>query len=102
MSPRKRTSQSEPTFVEQEPVVHHPLGAWHHQVPYPYRFKWDGGWIFIVMCAAGGFAFKPLFLLAGFIAFLRVVVWCGYRFPLTTYFFTAFLSGLFSGRRRRW
>jgi hypothetical protein len=40
-------------------------------------------------------------LLAGFITLLRCVVWCSYRFPLTTYFFVCLLRGLF-GRRRRW
>jgi hypothetical protein len=90
-------------FTRHPPVINHPPHAWHHQVPYPYRFKWDDGWIFIAFLAAGGFAFKPLWLLAGFIAFLRCAVWCSFRFPLTTVFFTAFFSGLLGGgRRRRW
>ena len=58
-------------------------------VPYPYQFHWDGGWLFVLFLTAGGFAFRPLFLLAGFIALLRVVVWCSFRFPLTTVFLTA-------------
>ena len=92
----------EPVFVEHEPVINHPPHAWHHTVPCPYRFKWDGPWIFVAFLFAGGFAFKPLWLLAIFIAFMRVVVWCRFRWPLTTLFFTAFLSGLFGGGRRRW
>jgi hypothetical protein len=40
-------------------------------VPWPYQFKWDGPWLFVLFQVAGGFVFKPLWLLAGFIAFLR-------------------------------
>ena len=102
-APRSPPEFDEPVLIRHPPVINHPPHAWHHQVPYPYRFKWDDGWIFIAFLAAGGFAFKPLWLLAGFIAFLRCVVWCSFRFPLTTVFFTAFFSGLLGGgRRRRW
>jgi hypothetical protein len=105
-APRRPVPQwehpDEPVFVRHPPVINHPPEAWHHQVPYPYRFKIDGGWIFIVLLAAGSVVFKPLLLLAGFIAFLRIVVWLCFRFPLTMVFFTAFFSGLFGGRRRRW
>jgi hypothetical protein len=69
-------------------------------VPYPYQFKWDGAWLFVLFLFAGGFAFPPLWLLAALIAFCRCVVWCGFRFPMTTIFFVGFFSGL--GRGRRW
>ena len=100
-APRAPPQLDEPVILEQEPVVNHPPRAWHHQVPYPYQFKWDGGWIFVALLFAGGFAFKPLWLLAGFIAFLRCLVWCSFRWPLTTMFFVSFFSGLMGGRRRR-
>ena len=45
---------------------------------------------------------STLWLLAGFIALLRCVVWCSFRWPLTTMFFVSFFSGLMGGRRRRW
>jgi hypothetical protein len=96
--PTKRAPRKPPP----EPVIHHPPHAWHHRVPYPYQFKWDGAWIFVLFLAAGGLAFKPLFVLAGFIALMRCVVWLCFRFPLTVVFFTAFLSGLMGGGRRRW
>src|SRR4051794_8517653 len=38
----------EPVFVRHPPVINHRAGAWHHQVPYPYQFKIDGGWIFVL------------------------------------------------------
>ena len=96
-------TRPEPVFVEQEPVINHPPEAWHYQVPYPYRLaKWDGAWLFVLLLAAGGFVFKPLFVLAGFIALLRVVVWLCFRFPMTMMFLTAFINGLCGGRRRRW
>jgi hypothetical protein len=100
--PTRRAARPEPVLVEHEPVVNHPLHAWHHTVPYPYRFKWDGPWLFVLFLFAGGFAFSPLWLLAPFIACLRCLVWLCFRFPLTMMFFTAFISGLFGGRRRRW
>ena len=75
----------------------------HKQIPYPYRLaKWDPAWIFVAFLVAGGFAFKPLWVLAGFIAALRVVVWCCWlvstdllrsSFPL--------IRALMGGRRRR-
>ena len=40
-------------------------------------------------------------LLAGFIALMRCVIWCCFRFPLTSWFFVVFL-GAMVGRRRRW
>jgi hypothetical protein len=70
-------------------------------VPYPYRFKLDGGWLFVLFLFAGGFAFKLLWVIAGFIAFMRCWVWLCFRFPLTMVFFNAFLRGLLGGRRRR-
>ena len=70
-------------------------------MPYPYQFKWDGAWLFVLFLFAGGFAFPLLWVIGGFIAFMRIVVWLSFRFPLTMMFFTAFFSGLF-GRRGRW
>ena len=99
--PTNRAPRPAPAFVEHVPVIHHPPEKWHHTVPYPYRFKWDGPWLFVAFLFAGGFAFSPLWLLAGFIAFMRCVVWCSFRFPLTTVFFVAFFSGMMGGRRRR-
>ena len=94
----------EPIFVKHEPM----FGSEHQrrmrpwrQVPYPYQFKWDGGWLFILFLAAGGFAFKLLWLLAGFIAIIRMVIWCSFRFPLTTFFFTSVIRNLMGHRRRR-
>ncbi len=102
-APRPAPEFDEPVFVKHEPVINHPPEAWHHTVPYPYRFKWDGGWILVLFLAAGGLVFKPLWLLAGFIAFLGCIVWLSFRFPLTMVFFTASFSGLLGGgRRRRW
>ena len=95
------TGSPEPVFVEQEPVINHPPEAWHYTVPWPYRFKWDGGWLFVLFLVAGGFAFQPLWLLAGFIAVLRCLVWLSFRFPMTMIFLTAFISGLLGGGRRR-
>lgn len=92
----------EPVWVRHEPMLNKPPHAWHHQVPYPYSMKLDGGWIFILLLTAMGIVWHPWWLLAGFIAFLRVVVWLSFRFPLTMVFFTAFFSGLLGGRRRRW
>jgi len=109
--PTKRAAKpppvfDEPVFVEHEPVISHEhrneMRRWS-RMPYPYQLgKWDGPWIFVAFLFAGGFAFKPLWLLAGFIAAMRILVWCAFRWPLTTLFFTAFFSGLFGGRRRRW
>jgi hypothetical protein len=42
-------------------------------------------------------------MLAGFIAFMRCLVWLSFRFPLTMLFLVSFLSGLMrGGRGRRW
>lgn len=100
--PRQRR-QREPVFVRHEPVINHPPEAWHHTVPYPYRFKIDGPWLFVLALTAAGFIiWKPLLLLiAAFITLMRCVVWLSYRFPLTTWFFVSFINGLM-GRRRRW
>jgi hypothetical protein len=91
----------EPVFVKPPPVINHPPGAWHHVVPYPYRFKIDGPWLFVLFLVAGGFVFKLLWLLAGFIAIIRCWVWLAFRFPLTTFFFTSVIRNLIGGRRRR-
>ena len=103
-APRQPPESDEPVFTRYPPVINHPPEAWHHQVPYPYRFKWDGGWIFVLFLALGGLAGSPLMgQLGGFIAFMRCLVWCSFQFPLTTLFFVSFLSGLLGGgRRRRW
>ena len=99
---RGRFVSSEPVFNAQEPVINHPPEAWRHSVPYPYQLaRWDGPWIFVLFLVAGGFAFKLLWVIAGFIALLRVMVFCSFRWPLTTVFFVSFFSGLSGGRRRR-
>jgi hypothetical protein len=88
--------------VEKLPV-RHPPHAWHHTVPYPYTFKWDGPWLFVLALFAGGFVYPALWVLAGFIALMRCVVWLSFRFPMTMVFFTAFFIGLLGrGRGRRW
>lgn len=94
MPPRKamRAGPDQPVLVHHPPVINHPPEAWHHSVPYPYRFKWDGGWIFIAMLAAGGLVFQPLMVFA---------VWLCFRFPMTMTFFNGLLSGMLSSRRRR-
>ena len=101
MARRSRPTRRQPVFTRHPPVINHPPGAWHHQVPWPYKFKIDGGWLFILGLAVGGVVFSPLLFLAIFIAALRVVVWLCYRFPLTSFFFLAILRGL-TGRGRRW
>ena len=94
--PRRR----QPVFVKHPPVINHGPEKWHHHVPYPYKFKWDGPWVFILFLAGGGFVYPWMWVLAGFIAFLRCVVWLSFRFPLTMVFFSSFIWGLFGGRRR--
>ena len=81
------------------PIINHRPGAWHHHVPYPYQFKWDGPWVFVACLVAFGFITPGLWLLAGFIAFMRGLIWCSFRFPMTTTFFVGFFSGLLGGRR---
>lgn len=93
--------ESEPVFVEHEPVINHPPEAWHHTVPYPYRFKIDGAWLWILSLLCGGLFWTPMLWLAGFLAVIRVWVWLCFRFPLTMWFVLGALQGL-SGRRRRW
>jgi len=56
----------------------------------------------VLFLVAGGFAFKPLWLIAGIITLMRCVVWMGFRFPMTTIALTGFLQGLLGGGRRRW
>ena len=83
--------------------------AWS-RVPYPYQFKWDAGWIFVVvlgaisgLAVAGGNADGGAFVflsIACFIAFLRVVIWLCFRFPMTSWFFVTFFAFLIGGRRR--
>ena len=69
------------------------------QIPYPHRLgKMDPAWLFVLALVAGGFAFRPLWVIAGLIAFFRVVGWSGHGFPMTT----IILAALFSGGRRRW
>ena len=59
-----------------------------NRMPYPYRLgKMDGACLFVLFLVAGGFAFKLLWAIAGFIAIMRCVVWCCFRFPLTSMFF---------------
>jgi hypothetical protein len=105
--PARRAVDYEPVFIEQEPVISHrhrnEMRRWN-RVPYPYQLgKMDGAWLFVLFLFAGGFAYPLLWLIAGFITFMRCLVWCSFRWPLTTWFFTSFLSGLMSGgRRRRW
>jgi len=95
--------RAEPVFVRHPPVINHPPHAWHHSVPWPYRFKIDGPWLFVLGLFVGGFAFKPLWVIAAIIAFMRALVWCSFRFPMTTLFFVSFFGGLFGGGRRgRW
>ena len=97
------TEPVEPVFIRHPPVINHPPQAWHHEVPWPYRFKWDFGWILVLCLIGAGFVFHPWWLLAGFIAFMRCLIWCSFRFPMTTLFFTALFRGLLGGGRRgRW
>jgi hypothetical protein len=98
---RRRERDDESVFVKHPPVINHSREKWHHTVPYPYRFKWDGPWIFVVMLAAGGIVYHPLWILAGFIALMRAFVWICFRFPLTGWFLTGFLMGLLGGRSGR-
>jgi hypothetical protein len=102
--------EHEPVLVEHEPFLgeeHARQMEPHKWIPYPYRLaKWDPAWLFVAFLVAGGFAFKLLWLLAGLITFMRVVIWCSFRFPLTTFFFTSLIRNLMRGRRsrsrRRW
>jgi hypothetical protein len=102
--PTKRTPR-EPVIVRHPPILgeeHEEQMRPYRSVPYPYRLgKIDGAWLFVLFLFAGGFAFKPLWLLAGFITAMRVLVYLCFRFPMTMVFFTAFARGLMSGRRRR-
>ena len=61
MTKRRR----EPVFVEHAPVIQHRRKRGARRVPYPYRFKIDGGWLFVLFLAAGGFVFPLLWLVAG-------------------------------------
>ena len=94
----------EPVLVRQEPMFgpeHARQMRPYRWVPYPYRLgKMDPAWLFVLFLAAGGFAFKPLWLLAGFITFMRCLIWCAHRFPMTTIFFVSFFGSLFGGGRR--
>ena len=101
----KMAKADEPMLVEHEPMFgrehQRRMKPWR-QVPYPYQLgKWDGAWLFVLFLFAGGFAFKLLWLLAAFITFLRVAIWCSFRFPLATFFFTSVIRNLIGGRRRR-
>ena len=102
--PTKRAAREEPVFVEQEPVISHQhrneARQWN-RVPYPYQFKWDGGFsIFVLMLFCMGIVWHGWWLLAGFIAVMRVIVWLSFRFPMTMMFFAAFVRCMTS--RRRW
>ena len=109
-----RRAPREPVFAEpEEPVIsHEPMFGHEHErqmrpyrsVPYPYRLgKMDPAWAFVLFLFVGGFVFPACWVIAMLIAALRVLVFCAYRWPLTTTFFVALFSGLMSGgRRRRW
>jgi hypothetical protein len=97
-----------PEYYDDEYDVYDDRRAWS-RVAYPYQFKWDGVWIFVaVLAALGGLAAPDssgiiALAIAGFIAFMRCVVWCCFRFPLTSWFFVVFIAALLGGgRRRRW
>jgi len=102
--PPRQNRRREKVFVRHPPVINHPPEKWHHTVPYPYRFKIDGAWLFVLFLAIWGLIASPLCLfIAGFIAVMRCLVWLCFRFPLTMVFFTSFFMGLIGGgRRRRW
>ena len=86
-------------------------------VPYPYQFKWDAGWIFVLLLGALGRAPGSPMAGGGWISFgssrwlgcsspaciapLRCVLWLCFRFPLTSWFFVLFFVALFfiGGRR---
>ena len=103
--PTRRASRPEPVFNEvEEPVISHEHRAqsrrWN-RVPYPISSNGT---------AAG--SSSPSLPLAGLpssrcgcwpasYALLRCVVWCSFRWPLTTMFYVQFFSGLMGGRRRR-
>jgi len=101
----RQPAHAEPVFVEHEPMFgyeHERQMRPYRQIPYPYRLgKWDPAWLFVLFLAAGGVVFKPLWVIAGFIALMRCVVWCSFRWPLTTYFFVSFFSAMIGGGRRR-
>jgi hypothetical protein len=102
--PRPPRQKREPVFARHPSI----LGEEHERqmrpykwIPYPYQLnKMDPAWLFVLFLFAGSFVYPLLGLLAGFIAFMRIVVWCSIRFPLTTYFFTSLIRGLTGGRRR--
>ena len=69
-------------------VRHEPMfGHEHSPDSVPDRLgKMDPAWLFVLALVAGGFAFRPLWVIAGLIAFFRVVGWSGHGFPMTTRF----------------
>ena len=72
---KRQPAPLEPVFTAHEPMFgyeHERQMRLYRQIPYPYRLsKIDGAWLFVLFLFAGGFAFKPLWLLAGFIAAMR-------------------------------
>ena len=97
--------EDQPVFVRHPPVLTHKYHREpYYRVPYPYQFKIDKGWIFILFLAGWGLSFKPLLILAVFIAVVRCWIWLCFRFPMTMTFFNGFLSTLLGGGRRyrRW
>jgi len=100
--PPTQRRRREKVFVRHPPVINHPPEAWHHTVPYPYKFKIDGPWLFVLgLLVWGVVANSGICLMLGlFIAFMRCVVWLSFRFPLTMRFFVSFIWGLMG--RRRW
>jgi hypothetical protein len=104
--------RSEPMFSMPPTPVH-----LKYLVPYAYQFKWDGPWCFLLLFsliavfniwAAYHFGDEVpaisiiVLVVSAFIALLRCVVWCCFRFPMTSFFFIGFVRQLlgFGGRRR--
>ena len=83
-------------------------------VPYAYRFKWDMTWILLLLFGVPSWfmvyawAHTNIELTGGwllvaaitfFIALMRCVIWCCFRFPLTAWFFVMFIAALVMGGR---
>lgn len=94
-----------PVFVRHKPVLTARYAREpYFQVPEPYQFRLDKGWIFILFLAGWGLMFQPLMVLAIFIAVIRCWIWLSFRYPMTTSLLTTFMVGLLGGGRRgrRW